>query len=113
MSRGELKTTGEPAAIRLTSERVGDYIYVGAELVDSDGALVPDAALPMTACVTGDAVLAGFGSANPITDENYTSGSFHAYRGRALAVLRTGKDHGQAELTVSAEGLESVQMIIK
>lgn len=112
VSRGTLKTTGAPAAIRLSEERAGNYIYVGAELVDRDGALVPDAELSMTAEVTGCAVLAGFGSANPITRENYTSGSFTSYRGRVLAVLRA-KERGQASLTVTAEGLDSAQLEIE
>lgn len=113
VSRGTLKTTGEPAAIRLTKERAGDYIYVEAELVDKDGCLVPDAAIPMTAQVTGAASLAGFGSANPITEENYTAGRFTSYRGRVLAALRDGRDRGQAELTVTAEGLESARIVIE
>ncbi len=66
----------------------------------------------MTATVSGAASLAGFGSANPITDENYTSGHFTSYRGRALAVLRASEENRQAELTVSAEGLEDVKITI-
>ena len=112
VSRRTLRTTGDAAAIRLASEEAGRYIYVQAEIVDRDGLLVPDAQLPMTATVSGAASLAGFGSANPITDENYTSGHFTSYRGRALAVLRTSEEKGQAELTVSAEGLEDVKITI-
>lgn len=113
VSRGVLRTAGEPAAIRLEAERAGEFTYVKAELTDADGVVVPDAALPMTAQVTGDATLAGFGSANPVTEENYTSGSFTSYRGRALAVLRAKAPGGRAELTVSAEGLERVSIEVE
>ena len=66
----------------------------------------------MTAKVTGNASLAGFGSANPITEENYTSGSFTSYRGKALAIIRTGEPATAAELTVSALGLEDAHITI-
>ena len=66
----------------------------------------------MTATVSGAASLAGFGSANPITDENYTSGHFTSYRGRALAVLKACEENGKAELTISAEGLEDVKITV-
>ena len=41
ISRKELTTTGEPAAIRLTAEHVGSYIYAEAEIIDKDGNTVP------------------------------------------------------------------------
>ena len=112
VSRKTLKTAGEPAAIRLSTEHVGRYLYAEAEIVDKDGNTVPNAALPMTAKVTGNASLAGFGSANPITEENYTSGSFTSYRGKALAIIRTGEPATAAELTVSALGLEDAHITI-
>lgn len=112
VSRGTLKTTKEAAALRLIPERAGDFYYVGVEVVDEDGVLVPTAEIALTARVAGDAGLAGFGSANPITEENYTSGSFASYRGRALAVLRAKDAKGQAELTVSAEGMAEASFIL-
>ena len=71
--------------------------------MDDEGNLVPDAALPLKANVTGQGSLAGFGSANPITDENYTAGAFTTYQGRALAVIRSGYATGEAALTVKAD----------
>lgn len=113
VSQGTLKTAGEPNAVRLIPEHAGDFIYVGVELVDRDGAVVCDAGIPLEAKAEGGAVLAGFGSANPVTDENYTSGSFTSYRGRALAVLRATAEQGQAVLTVSAKGLESARITVE
>ena len=52
---------------------------------------------------SGQGSLAGFGSANPITDENYTAGAFTTYKGRALAVIRSGYEAGEAILTVKAD----------
>ena len=41
--------------------------------------------------VAGPAELLAFGSANPCTEEQYHTGSFTTYYGRALAVVRAGE----------------------
>ena len=89
----------------MTADRVS-LCYVNAELIDQDGNVVPDADALLKAEVTGAAELLGFGSGNPITDENYSKGRFTSYQGKALAVLRAGYEAGEAKLTVSADGLE-------
>ena len=111
ISRDRLETTGKPQAIRLTAENgclKADGLslaFVHAEVTDAQGRLVPDAELPLSAAVQGSAELLGFGSANPITEENYTAGQFTSYGGRALAVLRAGYESGDVLLSVSAPGL--------
>ena len=63
----------------------------------------------------GGAELLGFGSGNPLTAENYTSGSFHTYRGRALAIVRAGYESGEAVLKVCGEGIgeQAVTLTLK
>ncbi len=113
VSRTCLKTTGAPASIRLTAEKHAlaadghSLAYVSVEIVDSEGNRVPDALIPLTASVTGAGILAGFGSANPVTEENYTTGSFHTFRGCALAVIRAGYEPGEVTLTVKAASADS------
>lgn len=116
VSRTSLITTGEPAAIRLTVENIlgesgsislapdgHSLAYIFAEITDAEGNRVPDASIPLRASVAGAGTLAGFGSANPVTDENYTAGSFTTYQGRALAVVRAGYETGEIFLTVKAD----------
>ena len=118
VSRTALQTTQKPCRLRLTAEMeslVADgesLAYVQAELVDENGLTVPDADIILTAEVTGAAVLQGFGSGNPITDENYTAGRFTSYLGKAVAVLRSGYEEGEACLRVSGEGLDSVEIVL-
>jgi beta-galactosidase len=118
VSRTVLATTGKPVAIRLTAETEemkadGESLcYVNAELIDENGNVVPDADRLLKAEVTGAAELLGFGSGNPITDENYSKGWFTSYQGKALAVLRSGYEAGEAKLTVSAEGLEKAEITL-
>ena len=113
VSRDCLKTAGSVAALRLKAETdrlTADgksLCYVNAELVDEAGQVVPDAEVALTAEVTGEAMLLGFGSGNPITAENYSAGKFASYQGRALAVLRAGYEKGEARLTVTAAGIGS------
>lgn len=117
ISRTSLQTPGAPASIRLCAEHTtlladgNSLAYVSVEIVDADGNLVTDAALPLTATVQGTATLAGFGSANPITEENYTAGSFTSYRGQAMAVIRSGYEAENAVLTVSCENMEDATII--
>ncbi len=141
VSRTNLKTTGEPAAIRLipeplrgadasnvsdagtdtSTENTGNTMasltsdghslsYIAVEIVDAEGNRVMDSAVPLKASVTGAGTLAGFGSANPITEENYTTGSFTTYQGRALAVIRSGYETGEVCLTISADPDASVHL---
>lgn len=116
ISRDMLLTTGTPASIRLLPEKQEmkadghDLIYVGIELLDKDGLVVPDAAVALKAEVSGSAVLSGFGSGNPITEEDYTKGETVSYRGRAMAIFRAGYEAGTVEVTVSADGMEDVRV---
>lgn len=83
-----------------------------AEVVDAAGRVVPNAAPALTAGLSGAGTLAGFGSANPITTDNYAAGRCQAYRGRALAVVRGGYAPGSATLTVTAEGLPTASLTL-
>ena len=63
--------------------------------------------VPLHADVEGAGKLAAFGSANPITKENYTTGDFTSYRGVATAIVQSGYEAGVCTLTVSGEGFEA------
>lgn len=135
ISRASLKTVGELWAIRLKAELPGrggrqnlpknpapgscvlaadghSLAYVCVEIVDREGNLVPDADIPLEAKAEGAGQLLGFGSANPVTRENYTTGTFTTWHGRALAVIRSGYEAGEAALTVKAQGLEAAAISI-
>jgi len=120
ISSAKLNTAKEDAHIRLTPEKTtinadGESLsYVLVELVDSDGLLIQENDMLLHASLTntgyGHATLAGFGSANPITDENYTSGSFTSYRGQCMAIIRSGTITEDTTLTVSAKGLSDAKI---
>lgn len=109
VSRDSLKTTGAPCGIRLLPENKclrangHDLAYVGVEVIDKYGNVVPDAEIDLSAEVTGCISLTGFGSANPRTEDNYTDGETESFRGRAMAIIRSSFETGNATLTISAK----------
>ena len=115
ISRDRLTTAGEPAEIVLHPEKTvmkadgHDLIYVGIEIRDRNGVRVPGVPVSLKAEVSGSTELAAFGSANPVTDENYTDSRTTTYRGRAAAALRSGYEAGPFRLRVSAEGLPDAE----
>jgi beta-galactosidase len=118
VSRAVLKTPGPAAQIRLLPEKTTvkadghDLIYVGIEIVDQNGVVCPDAAVPLTAEVSGAVALAGFGSGNPVTDEDYTDHCTVTFHGRAMAILRAGYEKGKIGLKVSGEGLPEAETVL-
>ena len=122
-----LHTTGVPAALRLTADRQilpadgHSVCYVTVEVVDEEGRLVPDTEFSLqgevtsltgeNSCETG--WLAGFGSSNPITTENYTVGQFTTYRGQIMAILRSGYEPGDLVLKIRTEGLPDASLEIR
>ena len=80
ISRDLLQTSRKPAGIRLHPEKTElaadghDLLYIGIDIVDPEGVVVTDASVTLRAGVSGCAELAGFGTGNPVTDENYTEG---------------------------------------
>lgn len=117
IGRDKISTTKAPSGIRLVPEKNDlradghDLSYVGIEVVDDEGNVVPDSNAVITVEVTGPAILAGLGSGNPFTEENYTDSIAETYKGRAMAVIRSGYEEGGVVLTVRAEirGLERME----
>lgn len=109
VSRDVLATTGEAETLKLCPEVTTlkadghSLAYIGVEILDKDNNVVPTGEFVLSAEVEGAGELLGFGSANPMTKDNYTSGTACTYRGRALAVVRSGYDAGEIMLTIKSE----------
>lgn len=109
VSRDMLITSGAPKTIRLIPEKKTlradghDVAYMGIEILDSEGNVVPNAEIGLSAEITGNAHLAGFGSGNPKTDDNYTDGDTVSFKGRAMAVVRSGYDKGSVTVKICSK----------
>ncbi|MBI2512777.1 MAG: glycoside hydrolase family 2 protein [Opitutae bacterium] len=103
-----LRTTGAPAQLRLEPEpahrRVdrAALIFVPISVVDAAGARVPDAALPLTIEVAGEAELCAFGTGDPASVGSLTDSHTTTFRGRALAILRSTGRPGAVQITVTS-----------
>lgn len=84
--------------------RVGEIVYVDISITGENGVIESNADAELVADVENGTLL-GFGSANPCTEESFDTGSYTAYQGRALAVIRADAP-GRMELTAQGGGLE-------
>ena len=111
VSRQALATAGAP--VRLEAKVENEVLaadgkslsFVNFTLLDAEGRRVPHVDLKVKATVSGAGTLAAFGSARPVTTENYTTGEFTTYDGRVQAIVRAGVAAGEIRLTAEAEGM--------
>ncbi len=89
-----------------------DLAWVSISLTDDSGIVRPLADREIQVVASGAGELAGAGSANPISTDEFTTGRFTTYNGRGQAVLRSAPHEGTLTLTISAEGLEPVELVI-
>jgi len=112
-----LVTAGAPAHIELTPDRKEisadgmDLCFVKARITDENGITVPVDDIELSAEVTGG-TLAGFGSGNPCTDENYGTGKRKVWNGLALICLKAPTESGNVTLTVSSPNLQEKTLTI-
>jgi beta-galactosidase len=89
-----------------------DLAFVDISLQDADGTVALGVDRAVTVTVEGPAVLAGFGTASPATEESYLDGVHTTFDGRALAVVRpTGR--GRITVTASARGCDDVRVTVE
>lgn len=124
VSRDILTSAGAPAGLRIAADSYSlrrtvlkadgqSLCYAVVEVVDREGNPVPYLEKTARAFVEGTASLAAFGTARPVTEENYTKGETTAYQGRMLAVVRAGYEKGEALLKVDMEGMPRAELRIQ
>lgn len=108
VSRDEIVTSGEPSKLIVCSEKDAlmadghDVTYVNIDVVDSNGVLVSDASIDISAVVEGAAVMSGFGTGNPYTKDLYTDCETTTFNGHATIAVRSGYDKGKTLVRVTA-----------
>ena len=119
VARTALKTAGKAERIELIADRPiinadgMDLCFVKVRLTDADGLTVANAPIELNASVSGAGTLAGFGSGNPCTTENYGTGRRKTFDGYALIAVRAGRAAGNIELAVTADGLPAAILNIQ
>jgi beta-galactosidase len=114
-----LKTTGEPAEIRLTADRNpiradrNDLTYITVEVVDEFGQVVTDAAVQVELTLKGNGELIGSGNACPYDMESFGNRVIKTYRGKALAIVRPFAKAGTIRMKASAGRLKDGVIEVK
>ena len=113
-----LKTTGKPAKIRLTADRLqlknsrNDLSYVTVEVVDEAGALVPNANLPIQFKVEGAGELAAVENGNPNDMKSFRAPQVTSFNGRCLVILRPSGTSGEIKLKAESAGLAGTELVV-
>jgi beta-galactosidase len=76
--------------------------FVTIEVVDKNGTLVPEAAIPCEAIVKGAGTLLAFASADLKDTEPYTSPRVNTWKGRALLVVRSTQKKGPVSVSIKS-----------
>ncbi len=103
-----LSTAGEPANLRLTPDRRvitadgQDLAFITVEVIDREGRVCPNAAIPCEAIVKGQGQLLAFASADLKDREPYTSSRVTTWKGRALLVVRSAQKKGNAQVSIKS-----------
>ena len=114
-----LATADKPAVIKTTVDRPimaadgQDLAYVTVELTDKNGIVTPNADNTLTFSVSGPAVIEATGNANLQDTHCYKKHECKAWKGRALAVVRSSRKAGAITLTVTSPGMKTVKVKIK
>ncbi|MBO4451473.1 MAG: DUF4982 domain-containing protein [Bacteroidaceae bacterium] len=103
-----LATAGSPARLKLTADRSvitadgQDLAYITLEVLDREGRVCPEAAIPCEVSLSGSANLLAAASADLKDTEPYTSPRVTTWKGRALIVVRSAQKKGQTKISVKS-----------
>ena len=104
------ETTGEPASIRLTADRVAidadgeDIAILKVEVLDRQGRPVPTANNKIGFKVTGDGVLIGVGNGDPNCQESDKEPQRSLFNGLAQVIIQSTMEPGAIHVEAVKEG---------
>jgi beta-galactosidase len=118
VASASLRTAGEPNKLRLSADRNSiwadrnDLSYVTVEVVDQNGNVIPNAAVPVHFTVTGAGELAATGSPAPNDASSFHLPVRATWQGRCLAILRPKGVSGKITLKAEADGVKAATLVI-
>ncbi len=107
----EIKTAGKPFKLELVADRQHikaggkDLSFITARVVDQDGVLVPGANNTLHFSTSGTATIAGTDNGYQADTTSLVSTTRKAWKGMALAIIRSSPKKGNNTLTVRSPGL--------
>jgi len=115
----EIHTAGKAARIELIADRTSiradgkDLSYITARIVDKDGNLVPNADHLLRFSITGPARIAGTDNGYQADTISFQSTERKAWKGLALAIIRSSSKKGNITLKATAKGLPPISIALK
>lgn len=115
VERQTLKTTGNPAQLKITDEREtvltgsGDLAYFNVEVLDENGWLVPDAEIPIEFNIQGKCKLQAVGNGNPTDMKSFQQPKVNTFRGRCQLIVRSGEEGGEILVSAKSGGLKTAE----
>lgn len=104
-----LCTVGNPARLRLATDKQAlkadgqSLAFITVEVVDKNGNVCPNAAIPCEVNVSGQGQLMSAASADLKDREPSTSEHFTTWKGRALVVVRSTQKKGKAQISIKSK----------
>ena len=118
IARSKVETTGEPAQIKLSPDRMKiradkeDVSMITVSVLDSKGRVVPAADNNITFSISRNAQIIGVGNGNPSSHEPDKASKRKAFNGLCQVIIQSGREHGEIELTAESPGLKPARVII-
>jgi beta-galactosidase len=114
-----LQTAGKPAKMKLSADRDSisatgqDLSYIMIELLDEMGTGHPGAENLLHFEIDGPAKIIAVASSDPASTESFTGQKRKAWKGKALVIVKSTKETGTINLSVSSEGIEPASVSIE
>jgi len=115
----EVRTTGEPAAIRLSVDREAiaanaqDVAHITVEVVDATGIVVPTADNLVQFTIKGEGRLIGVDNGNPADHDLFKADKRRAFNGLCLAIVQSTRKPGKIHFVARSDGLKEASVEIK
>lgn len=119
LSTFTLQTAGAPDRIALVSDAATlrangeDIAHLEFAIVDAHGVLVPDAAQTIALEIAGPTELLGFGNADATNTDSARDTTHSAFRGRALAIVRSTDTAGEITIKATVPGLKPAVVMLQ
>ena len=114
-----LKTSGKPAQLKITPETEEiinssqNLAWFNVEVLDENGLLVSDVAIPVEFELPENVVLQAVGNGNPSDMKSFQKPRVNTFRGKCQLIVRAGNGEGEVSITAKSEGLKSGQCKIQ
>jgi beta-galactosidase len=114
----QVRTAGAASRVALSADRTTirgdgkDLVFVTGDILDANGAIVPNAENSVSFSVSGPGQLVGVDNGNPIDTTSYKGTSRKAFSGKVLAIVRSTGTAGSIMVTATSTGLTSTPVTV-